>query len=173
MTDPYAQARNIVLNMIETPLASKEQLREAITATVELLRRRQPEVTVDEERLYRDLEAAVDVYQPESISLENNAGHLPWLTPDRIKSTDWNFWGRYLRYQREKERLPPLVLERLHSSTLSVLSKLEDPRRPGPWDRRGMVVGQIQSGKTGHYIGLMSRGADAGYDLSGVLAGMN
>src|SRR5439155_11761791 len=81
MTDPYAQARNIVLNMIETPLASKEQLREAIAATVELLRRRQPEVTVDEERLYRDLEAAVDVYQPESISLENNAGHLPWLTP--------------------------------------------------------------------------------------------
>ena len=37
---------------------------------------------------------------------------------------------------------------------------------PGTWDRRGMVVGQIQSGKTGNYTGLVCRAADAGYASS-------
>ena len=32
--------------------------------------------------------------------------------------------------------------------------RLEDPARPAPWDRRGMVVGSVQSGKTAHYTGL-------------------
>src|SRR5690606_4025242 len=50
---------------------------------------------------------------------------------------------------------------------------LESPHRPGQWDRRGIVVGQVQSGKTGHYTGLICKAADAGYKLIVVLAGMH
>ena len=32
-----------------------------------------------------------------------------------------------------------------------------------PSSRKGMVVGNVQSGKTSHYIGLISKAADAGY----------
>lgn len=50
--------------------------------------------------------------------------------------------------------------------------RLENPGRPGPWDRRGVVVGHVQSGKTAHYAGLMCKAADAGYKIIVVLAGL-
>ena len=53
----------------------------------------------------------------------------------------------------------------------SVSSRI--PSRPGHWDRRGLVVGHIQSGKTGHYIGLVCKAADAGYKIVIVLAGLH
>ena len=50
---------------------------------------------------------------------------------------------------------------------------LEDPERSGPWDRRGLVVGHVQSGKTANYTGLICKAADAGYKLIVVLAGLH
>ena len=43
----------------------------------------------------------------------------------------------------------------------------------GPWDRRGMVVGHVQSGKTANYTGLICKAADAGYKLIVVIAGVH
>ena len=40
-------------------------------------------------------------------------------------------------------------------------------------DRRGLVVGQVQSGKTAHYTGLICKAADAGYRLIVVMAGVH
>ena len=53
-----------------------------------------------------------------------------------------------------------------------IIERLEDPQRPGPWDRRGMVVGDVQSGKTSNYTGLICKAADAGYSVIIILAGM-
>ena len=44
---------------------------------------------------------------------------------------------------------------------------------PGSWDRRGLVVGHVQSGKTGNYTGLICKAADAGYKIIIVLAGLH
>jgi hypothetical protein len=53
------------------------------------------------------------------------------------------------------------------------LGLLEDPQRSGPWDRRGLVVGHVQSGKTANYNGLICKAADAGYKVIVVLAGIH
>ena len=47
------------------------------------------------------------------------------------------------------------------------------PRGTGHGTAAGMVVGQIQSGKTANYTGLICRAADAGYRLIVVLAGVH
>ena len=44
---------------------------------------------------------------------------------------------------------------------------------PVRWRRYGLVVGQVQSGKTGNYIGLACKAADAGYKLIVILAGID
>ncbi|NWM19974.1 endonuclease, partial [Escherichia coli] len=41
------------------------------------------------------------------------------------------------------------------------------------FNRRGMVVGDVQSGKTGNYTGLVCKAVDAGYKVIIVLTGMN
>lgn len=59
------------------------------------------------------------------------------------------------------------------TSPLTKSSQLEDPTREGAWDRRGLVVGHVQSGKTGNYTGLICKAADAGYKIIIVLAGLH
>ncbi|MCX7009910.1 MAG: hypothetical protein NTY53_22155, partial [Kiritimatiellaeota bacterium] len=57
--------------------------------------------------------------------------------------------------------------------TNDVLERVEDPQRPGTWDRRGLVMGHVQSGKTSNYCGLICKAADAGYKVIIVLAGVH
>jgi Z1 domain len=102
-------------------------------------------------------------------TLKNEIGHVHWLVSARKK--DWRYWQRYREWQERK--LSATVVDKLDQSTDTVLSLLEDPLRDGPWDRRGLVVGHVQSGKTGHYTGLICKAADAGYKIIIVLAGMH
>ena len=165
------QVRKLVLNLLPTNTPTDEELREAVLDILPMvLKRHAAELDADE--IMRTLQAEFNVFQADAVSLDNAHGHLEWL-PDRRDSIEWRFWDRYLRYLQEEVRLPPLVLQRLDSTTQRILGKLEDPDRPDPWDRRGMVVGQIQSGKTGNYTGLICRAVDAGYRLVIVLAGMH
>ena len=68
---------------------------------------------------------------------------------------------------------PPAAIDAIDVSTDLIMEQIEDPNREGPWDRRGLVVGQVQFGKTANYAGLANKAADAGYKLIIVLAGMH
>jgi len=96
--------------------------------------------------------------------------YRPWLDDARV-NIEWFYSDRYKRYLRKKE-FPPMVIRSMDSITDQILDHLEDPGKDGAWDRRGMVVGYVQSGKTANYIQLISKAADAGYRVIIVLAGM-
>ena len=96
--------------------------------------------------------------------------YRPWLENSR-SDIDWFFFERYKRYLY-KEKFPPNVILGLDDITDQILDQLEDPRKQGKWDRRGMVVGYVQSGKTANYIGLINKAADCGYKVIIVLAGL-
>lgn len=120
----------------------------------------------------RDVEARVNVWQPAPTSITDRAGHEEWLL-ERKTTIDWNFWDRYRQYLEDVQLQPRAVIRRLDDVTDSILRKLEAPDREGEWDRRGLVVGQVQSGKTSNYTGLICKAADAGYKLILVLAGIH
>ncbi|MDR5744446.1 Z1 domain-containing protein [Caballeronia sp. LZ029] len=102
-------------------------------------------------------------------TLENSEGHVAWL--DSARKKDWRYWQRYREWSERK--MSADAVDALDASTDRVLGNLEDPRREGAWDRRGLVVGHVQSGKTGNYTGLVCKAADAGYKIIIVLAGMH
>lgn len=102
-------------------------------------------------------------------ALRNDTNHIQWL--DSARRRDWRYWQRYREWL--ERTLSFKAVEALDHSTDTVLSLLEDPERGGPWDRRGLVVGHVQSGKTGHYTGLICKAADAGYKIVIVLAGLH
>lgn len=106
-------------------------------------------------------------------SLGDDADHVPWL-PDRKASVDqWPFWDRYVRYLREQVGLPSATITHMDNVTDDILGRLEAPDRVGAWDRRGLVSGQVQSGKTSNYTGLIAKALDSGYKLVVVLAGIH
>ena len=102
-------------------------------------------------------------------TLRNNEGHKDWLTQGHKQ--DWRYWQRYREFLERK--LSVKAIDGVDESTDTLLSLLEDPLRDGPWDRRGLVVGHVQSGKTSHYSGLICKAADAGYKIIIVLAGLH
>ena len=101
--------------------------------------------------------------------LTNSAGHREWLNSSR--KTDWRYWQRYREWLERK--LSWKAVEGIDKSTDNILGLLEDPNREEAWDRRGLVVGHVQSGKTGNYTALISKAADAGYKIIIVLAGLH
>lgn len=103
--------------------------------------------------------------------LSDNAGHIDWLPG--VDRTQWTFWPRLDRYLRRVDELEPAKVLELDRSTDKTLELLESPSREGRWDRRGLVVGHVQSGKTSHYTALAAKALDAGYQIIIILAGVH
>lgn len=131
-----------------------------------------PDENIDEEKLLRQILYDFGIFEGNAKILEDNKDHMEWLADERA-NIQWNFWNRYKKYLEVDEKLPPAVVASIDETTDEILKRLESPRRPGSWDRRGMVVGNVQSGKTSNYTGLISKAADAGYKMIIVMAGLN
>lgn len=68
----------------------------------------------------------------------------------------------------------PKLTQTLSDVTGKILGHLQDPLSEGThWNRRGLVIGHVQSGKTANYMGVIARAADAGYKLIIVIAGIH
>ncbi len=98
-------------------------------------------------------------------------GWRPWLD-QRKNSIDWFYWSRYKDYLLTKKRWGRKTVESMDLDTDAILDRMADPNRKDDFDKRGLVVASVQSGKTANYIGLMTKAADAGYSIIIVLAGI-
>ena len=96
----------------------------------------------------------------------------PWWVA-RKKTIPIGYWERLSYYWRQTGRLPLRVLPVLDDDTDQILDHAGDPKSGGEWQKSGMVLGHVQSGKTTNYSALMCKAADAGYQVIIVLAGMS
>jgi hypothetical protein len=102
-------------------------------------------------------------------TLTSEDGQVPWLDARR-GSIEPFYWSRY------RELLlglgwPPLVVATLDRSNDELLDLLGNPADKAPWQRRGLVMGDVQSGKTASYAGLICKAADADYRMIILLTG--
>src|SRR5580704_9115360 len=165
----YEQARQLVQVLLKgVDNVTPELIREKVSAVLKLV----PPSGVDREELVRDLEARFNVWIGPATILDSFQDHIPWLPAHRAE-IKWRFWARYERYLEEEKGWAPVTIRRIGELTDRILERLEEPSRDGPWDRRGMVVGHVQSGKTANYTGLICKAADAGYRLVVVIAGIH
>jgi len=95
--------------------------------------------------------------------------HIPWLNA-RKPEIDPFYWERFNQLLNKKE-WPPKVITTLDQVTDDILDLLGNPTQPGQWKRRGLVIGDVQSGKTATYTALCCKAGDAGYRLIILLTG--
>lgn len=124
---------------------------------------------VDRQAAIGELIRRFSLWIGQDSTLHDEEGHEPWLVSARKKN--WRYWQRYQGFLERK--MSTTAVDALGKSTDKILALLEDPNRDGAWDRRGLVVGHVQSGKTGNYSGLVCKAADAGYKIIIVLAGLH
>ncbi|WP_159802745.1 Z1 domain-containing protein [Arthrobacter zhaoguopingii] len=95
--------------------------------------------------------------------------HIPWL-PGAKADIRWTRWRAY-RTMLARAGRSGQMLDRLDKFTDDILDLAGDPKAAGPWNRRGLIIGDVQSGKTQNYLGLINKAADAGYRLVIILSG--
>ena len=87
-------------------------------------------------------------------------------------SIEWLYSEAYENFLKS-EKWPPAIVRSLSDVGTKILGHLQDPTTEGSWNRRGLVIGRVQSGKTANYIGLVAKAADAGYKFIIVIAGLH
>lgn len=122
------------------------------------------------EQLARDIEERFGITMGLGAMVDDES-FRPWLN-DAKASIEPYYWDRYKKLLH-KNGLPQDVVTTTDEVTDRILGRLGNPGLAEKWDRRGMVVGHVQSGKTANYTGLICKAADAGYRLIIVIAGIH
>lgn len=93
-----------------------------------------------------------------------------WWTDKVKQKSDNYYWNRYSKYLEIETKLPFEVRRALDVDTDKIMNYIENPTQDS-FSNFGMVVGHVQSGKTGNYTGVICKAADAGYKLIVIIAG--
>lgn len=163
------QVRN---NLNNRSAVSPELIRQVIRLTLDIQGPEAPNFVDKEvfvEQIARSLEEKLDISMPDATVIQ-----LPfkeWLG-ERRASADLYFWDRY-RKSLLQDGFGKEVVGTISRDTDKIVGLLEDPEKAGPWKRRGLVVGHVQSGKTANYNGVICKSADYGYKVIILLAGVH
>ncbi|QWT20143.1 Z1 domain-containing protein [Bacillus sp. NP157] len=116
----------------------------------------------------RRLEATIGVNMMVGDGVTDGAV-APWVE-DRKASTDWIYWDSYSK-QLRASGLPSSVVRTLDEDTDNILTQCGNPASNSAWRIQGLVMGDVQSGKTASYSGLVAKAADSGYKVIVLLTG--
>lgn len=122
-------------------------------------------ITIDEAMI------AIDTRMGAGVSLVDvEAKHdQEWV---HKRAVEWTYSEAYEKFLRG-EGWHPTVVQSLSDVGTRILGHLQDPMSEGSWNRRGLVIGHVQSGKTANYMGVVAKAADAGYKFIIVIAGIH
>lgn len=163
------QVKAFLNGMISVP---SERIRPVVRQMLEMLGQDAPRYEDKEyfiEQISKSLESKLNLSMPDATVIK-----LPfaeWLTARRT-STEMFYWDRY-RLHLLQAGFPKEVVGTISRDTDKIVGLLENPGKNGEWKRRGLVVGHVQSGKTANYSGVICKGADYGYKVIILLAGVH
>ncbi len=106
-----------------------------------------------------------------AVSLKGkDSDHQAWY---HLQENDGFYWERYRTYLKTIKHWGAEIVNRLGETTDDVMNDLGNPKdSKRPFQRRGLLLGDVQSGKTATYTAICNKASDAGYRVIIVLAGM-
>jgi hypothetical protein len=93
-----------------------------------------------------------------------------WLAG--VSREGWYYWPTMRQHLLSQKSWSLHAVRSIDDVSDRVLEELSDPHGC-PFDKRGLVVGHVQSGKTANYAALLAKAADLGYRLIIVLSGVD
>ena len=122
------------------------------------------------EELARRIKSTYAIYQPDGVAILGDYEHQDdWY--QNLELEEQFFWDRY-RLQLLNTGLSPTIVDKLDNDTLNnLMSYIGNPYSEDNFSRKGLVIGDVQSGKTSNYIGLICKAVDAGYKVIFLLTG--
>ncbi len=170
---------NSIVNMVRNLITAREMTEvltnEAINALIdEVVNLGIPCTDEDLEACRRDLKYRYAIESTPGSIILNDYDQEEWYT-ERKDEIDQKFWLRYKDYLIDEKGFSPNIVSKLGNETLdqNLMNHLLDPetKTDSAILRRGLVIGDVQSGKTSTYIGLICKAADAGFKVFILLTG--
>lgn len=90
-----------------------------------------------------------------------------------LDKENWHFYQRHKHFLLDnvfKDKLE--IVESLDYETDQIIKKFPKPKEHDFFNKKGLVIGYVQSGKTANFTHLISKAASIGYQFVIVLAGM-
>lgn len=97
-------------------------------------------------------------------------GHERWFLAKKAQ-LEMRYWERYKKYLLADKGFSTKVVNTMDDVLDTLTDLLGDPSREVSYKRRGLIIGDVQSGKTANYTGLICKGVDAGYKVVVLLTG--
>ena len=107
---------------------------------------------------------------PKTLVMRDDS-NIPWFE-DKHPPYSY-FWPRYEKFLLEQKNWSEKTVEIIDKTTNEILKGLGNPKLTTAFNKRGLVLGHVQSGKTANFTGLINKAFDVGYKLVIVLAGMH
>jgi hypothetical protein len=167
MSDARRDAMQNIKRMVQSQFADRSPDEDRIRNQINVLISIEPDLTEsDGDVLFDEICEAMNVRMDLGILIHAQE-HKPWLVS---RNPEWKVWKAYNQVLSEEGRSAQ-VLDTLDTSLNQILDHLGDPEDLEPWARRGLIIGEVQSGKTSTYIGLIDKAIDVGYRVVVLLGG--
>ncbi|MBR1807623.1 MAG: Z1 domain-containing protein [Selenomonadaceae bacterium] len=124
----------------------------------------------DYEKIFRTIRGKITVQMSGTDAVVESGKHQKWLDSVRA-DVDWFFWTRYEKYLRLDKKWSPVLTAALNTTSDNILDLTGKPNSARNFSRRGLIIGEVQSGKTATYTALCAKAADVGYKVIIVLTG--
>ena len=99
-----------------------------------------------------------------------NRDHKKWFLQKK-PSLDMEYWERFKQYLKSDKHFSNRIIANMDLDTDEIVDLLGNPDTKNAMQRRGLIIGDVQSGKTANYSGVICKAADAGYRVIILLAG--
>lgn len=158
--------RTVVGDMVKDRAPTEEEL----LAACNRVRVMMPISDEDIETVAKNLQAALDVAMDTGVVIAKD--YAPWLKARKAEGRiDFYYWNRYLLHMEQDLQRPPAVVSKIDEVSDRIVDLAGDPETTGALCRRGLVIGDVQSGKTANYIAVMNKAADVGFKVIILLTG--
>ncbi|MGN0940764.1 MAG: Z1 domain-containing protein [Selenomonadaceae bacterium] len=126
----------------------------------------------DYSKMFQYVQSRVTVQmEGEDICIEDSHHHEPWLAAMR-SNIKWDYWERYKEYLEKEKHWNTRMIANLNDASDRIVDLFGNPKGEKPFSRRGLVIGDVQSGKTATYTALCNKATDVGYNIIIVLTGI-
>lgn len=118
----------------------------------------------------RVISERMNVLMDNGIHVFDSSQHTPWLN-SRAREIDFYFWNRYKEYLHSRKLWNSRNVNVLDEVTNTIIDLIGNPSNLSPWQRRGLIMGSVQSGKTATYTAICNKAIDCGYKIIVIIAG--
>lgn len=149
-----------------------EFVRKVVTRTLSELKEDAPKIVFNDsdiEALIFNISNMFTIKVDEDLVVLSDVLIQKWFASSK-KDIEWGHWNAYEKMLKKQARSEETI--KANEEVIdAVLDCSGDPRRQGPWASKGLVMGNVQSGKTQNYIGLINKAIDCGYKTIILLGG--